>query len=144
MRGVRLQAEGPPDPGDRRLRQSRLGGHRPGRPVAVLAGPLSMSIRVTSASTWSSVIVRAAPGRGASASAPIRPSVNRTRYLWTVYADWLHVHNVAVACSSASNSEDANHQTSEVMRQERRQAYTRFLFVKNRWALLSLYTFDAV
>jgi hypothetical protein len=38
---------------------------------------------VTSASTCSSVIVRAAPGRGASARASIRPCMNRTRHLRT-------------------------------------------------------------
>ena len=42
-----------------------------------------MSVRVTSASTCSSVIVRAAPGRGASARASIRPCMNRTRHLRT-------------------------------------------------------------
>ena len=42
-----------------------------------------MSVRVTSASTCSSVILRAAPGRGASARASIRPSMNRTRHLRT-------------------------------------------------------------
>src|SRR5690242_4776186 len=36
----RLEPEGPPDPRDRRLRRPGLGGHRPGRPVAVLPGPL--------------------------------------------------------------------------------------------------------
>jgi len=40
-------------------------------------------VRVTSASICSSVIVRAALGRGASASASIRPSMNRTRHLRT-------------------------------------------------------------
>jgi hypothetical protein len=40
-----------------------------------------MRVRVTGASTCSSVILRAAPGRGASPSAPTRPSRNRTRHL---------------------------------------------------------------
>jgi hypothetical protein len=46
-----------------------------------------VSVRVTRASTCSSVILRAAPGRGASARAPIRPSANRTRHLRTVSRD---------------------------------------------------------
>jgi hypothetical protein len=55
--------------------------------VTVLPGPLSVSVRVTSTSTWSSVILRATPGRGASAREPIQPSVNRTRHLQTVSRD---------------------------------------------------------
>ena len=36
LHDVGLEAESPPDPRDRRLRQASLGGHRPGRPVRVL------------------------------------------------------------------------------------------------------------
>ena len=50
-------------------------------------GPFSVSVRVTSTSTCSSVIFRGAPGRAASPSAPIRPSMNRTRQLRTVSRD---------------------------------------------------------
>ena len=46
-------------------------------------GPRSVIVRVTSASTCSSVMVRAAPGLGLSARASIRPSMNRTRHLRT-------------------------------------------------------------
>jgi hypothetical protein len=46
-------------------------------------GPFSLSVRLTSTSTCSSVILRAAPGRGRSPRAPIRPSRNRTRHLRT-------------------------------------------------------------
>jgi hypothetical protein len=55
--------------------------------VGVLPGPLSVSVRVTSTSTCSSVIVRGAPGLGASARESVRPSRNRTRHLRTVSRD---------------------------------------------------------
>lgn len=43
-------------------------------------GPFSVRVRLTSTSTWSLVIFRGAPGRGASASPPSRPSTNQTRH----------------------------------------------------------------
>jgi hypothetical protein len=46
-------------------------------------GPFSVRTRVTTTSTCSSVIFRGAPGRGTSASPPIRPPMNRTRHLRT-------------------------------------------------------------
>jgi hypothetical protein len=55
--------------------------------VAVLPAALSVSTRVTTTSTCSSVILRGAPGRGASASPPIRCSMNRTRHLRTISRD---------------------------------------------------------
>ena len=45
--------------------------------------PFSVSVRVTSTSTCSSVIFRAAPGRGASPRPSSRRSRNRTRHLRT-------------------------------------------------------------
>src|SRR6185369_1766194 len=49
--------------------------------------PFSVSTRVTTTSTCSSVIVRGAPGRAASARPPTPPSVNRTRHLRTISRD---------------------------------------------------------
>jgi hypothetical protein len=37
-----------------------------------------------------------------------------------------------------------DHQTSEAVRQDRREAYIRFLLARDRWALLTLYTSAAV
>ena len=45
--------------------------------------PFSVRVRVTSTSTCSSVIFRAAPGRGASPRPSSRRSMNRTRHLRT-------------------------------------------------------------
>jgi hypothetical protein len=46
-------------------------------------GPFSVRVRVTRTSICSSVIVRAAPGRGRSSRASSRPSRNRVRHLRT-------------------------------------------------------------
>ena len=87
---VRLQPEGPPDPRDRRLRQARLTGHRPRRPVPIPAAALLVRTLVTTTSTCSSVIFCGAPGRGASDRPSSRPSANRTRHLRTISRETRH------------------------------------------------------
>jgi len=57
------------------------------RDQCVASGGVSSSVATITASTWASVIVRGAPGRGSSTSPSSRRATNRDRHLPTVGSD---------------------------------------------------------
>jgi hypothetical protein len=63
---------------------------------------------VTTTSTWSSVIFRGAPGRGASVRPSIRSLMNRTRHLRTISRDTSRLAPTAVSGAIPPSSAQAS------------------------------------